>query len=115
MYSDEDEFARRRGYDDFNSFSESNEIPSLLGLSGARIQANIIVNMAYHNNEEDSTSHTGLLKEMELIATERILDNGRARDQKDWYVPTVAILTRQEKYDLAFLGGRRKVLKVKTL
>ena len=114
MYSDNDDFGKLRGYDDFNSFSEANEIPSLNALERIRTQANIMVNMAYHNLPDDSTNanHTGFLEEMEIIIIERILDNARARDQRDWFVPTVALLTRQEKYDLAFLGGKRKVFKV---
>jgi hypothetical protein len=75
-YSDDDDYGKHRGYDDFADFADSETLPTDAGLEAIRTEANALVNVAFHESEEDAAAFTAILKQYEMVVMDRkILGN----------------------------------------
>lgn len=84
VYSTDDEYGKHRGYDDFADFKNSESIPSDTSLEEIRSEANTLVNIAFHESEDDSSTFTNTLAQYEMRVIDRmILKNNFMDSMKD--------------------------------
>lgn len=81
VYTDNDEYAQFRGYDDFADFVDRETIPSSTGLTEIRKRANVLINIAYNGTESDSAEHTTLLGHYEMVVMNRLVSDAHNLDQ----------------------------------
>lgn len=102
-YTDDDEYAQFRGYDDFADLVDSETIPSSTGLTEIRKRANATVNVAFDGTEDDSDEYTTLLGQYEMVVMNRMINSAHKMDQAE--DPMVVFLTEEERKMLRGLSS----------
>lgn len=74
-------YANHRGYDSWAAFADANTIPTATALIEMRKTAHAIVNMAYHNSETASTTHTATLAQYEMVVIDRMIADAHLIDR----------------------------------
>ena len=103
-------YANHRGYTSWAAFADANTIPTSTALAEIRKTAANIVNLAYHNNETDPTTHVATLLQWELVVCDRLIADAHLIDAGE--TPKALFLTDLEFNLIRNLGDNTPIKSV---